>query len=526
MMHRTRLNGVSLVLLLAVVSLGAAERDVPLVEAAKQGDVEAVRALVAPASVNRATADGTTALHWAAYRGDADVVDVLIRAGANVTLTNRYGVMPLALACRKGNATVIERLLGAGADPNSTLPEGETALMTAAQAGSAEGVRRLLAHGADVNAREETEGQTALMWAAARNRVDVIRALVDGGADLHAIARRRPAAAQLAAAIDQGNARNQYYVPFVEGFTALLYAAREGHIEAVRTLLEAGANANDSLSDGMSALVVAVKNHHYELGGVLLDYDADPNAAAQGWTALHELSYQSLLNLGTLPHPVDTGNLTAAALAEQFVAHGADVNARMTKDMRDGYRHVFRRVGATPLVLAAKAVDASVIRSLLANGADPTLTTDAGTTPLMVAAGLEMQNPGEDSGTNENALEAVTVLVEAGVDVNVVNAAGDTALHGAARRGANAIVHFLVEHGATLDPQNARGLLPVNIADGLAPDGRTLFLGGVGMPGTAVVIRQLMTDRGLPVSPPPIGIFSRDDEAAATVQPAPRPRTR
>ena len=135
----------------------------------------------------------------------------------------------------------------------------------------------------------------------------------------------------------------------------------------------------------------------------------------------------------------------------------------------------------------------------------------------MVAAGLEMQNPGEDSGSNEDALVAVTVLVGAGVDVNAVNADGDTALHGAARRGADAIVQVLVEHGATLDALNTMGLLPVNIADGFAPDGRTLFLGGVGMPATASLIRQLMTDRGLPVSPPPIGIFNRDDEAAGPI---------
>ncbi len=525
-MRRQCLNGISVVLLFTGLSLGAGGRDVPLVEAVKSGDVEAVRALAQPDTVNRPTPDGTTALHWAAYRGDVDVAEVLIRAGADVTLMNRYGVMPLALACRAGNAPVIEQLLHAGADPNSTLPEGETVLMAAAQAGSAAGVRLLLAQGAHVNAREETEDQTALMWAAARNRVDAIHALLEGGADLNATARRRPEAADLAAAIDRGNERNSYYVPFVEGFTPLLYAVREGHMEAARALLAAGANANDSLSDGMSALVVAIKNHHWELGDVLLEYGADPNAAAQGWAALHELAYQRLLSVGTLPHPVDTGNLTAVELAVQLVAHGADVNARMTKDMVDGYRHVFRREGATPLVLAAKAIDAGLIQTLLGHGADPTLTTAAGTTPLMVAAGLEMQNPGEDSGTNEDALDAVAALVEAGVDVNVVNAAGDTALHGAARRGANAIVQFLVDHAAKLGAQNERGLLPMNIADGLAPDGKTLFLGGVGMPMTASLIRQLMTARGLPVSPPPAGIFQRDVEVPGNSQPALAPLPR
>ena len=115
---------------------------------------------------------------------------------------------PLYLARQNGNAAVVEALLKAGADPNTALPDGETALMTAARTGKVDAVKFLLAHGANVNAKETVRGQTALMWAAAEGNADVIRLLVASGADIQA----------------RSNG----------GFTALLFAAREGRIAAVK----------------------------------------------------------------------------------------------------------------------------------------------------------------------------------------------------------------------------------------------------------------------------------------------------
>jgi ankyrin repeat protein len=203
---------------------------------------------------------------------------MLIRSGANVKAANRYGVTPLYLACMTGSTSIVEALLKAGADSNAMLPDGETALMTAARTGRTDAVKSLLAHGADVNAKEPTRGQTPLMWAAAEGNADVIRLLVERGADIQT----------------RSNG----------GFTAMLFAVREGRIPAVKTLLAAGASVNESLArrggtdNTPNAFLLAAANAHYELASLLLDAGADPNAAPQGWTALHQVTWVRKVGVG------------------------------------------------------------------------------------------------------------------------------------------------------------------------------------------------------------------------------------
>ena len=243
--------------------------------------------------VNAAEADGTTALHWAVHRDNLETVDLLLTAGANARAVNRYGVTPLNLAATNGNAAVVERLLKAGADANAALPEGETALMTAARSGNVAAVKVLLAHGADVNAKEAWKGQTPLMWAAAENHAAVARVLIEAGADI--------------------KARSKGGV-----FTPFLFAVRGGQIDAARVLIDAGADVNETLPDGTSALIVAVMNAHYELASLLLEKGANPNAAAQGWTALHQIAWTRRPNYGyNLPGPVPTGSLDALDLVSR-----------------------------------------------------------------------------------------------------------------------------------------------------------------------------------------------------------------
>ena len=152
--------------LLAAQALSAKTGDI--VEAAKANDSKTVLALLESSNVNAAAPDGATALHWAAHWDDLDTAAKLVRAGADVSVQNRYGVSPLLLAGANGNAAMIELLIKAGADANVALPEGETALMRAARTGRADAVRALLRHGADVNAIESWKGQTALMWGGRR----------------------------------------------------------------------------------------------------------------------------------------------------------------------------------------------------------------------------------------------------------------------------------------------------------------------------------------------------------------------
>ena len=209
-----------------------------LVEAVKQGNHEAVRALLARGDVvNQPEPDGTTALHWAVRASDAEAVTLLLRAGAKVSAPNRYGVKPLTLAAINGDAGIIEQLLKAGADPNTATAEGETVLLTASRTGNVAAVKALIAHGANVNAREHWLGETALMWAAAENHADAVRTLVAAGADPNARSDVQDAPVLEFPRSGGPNA------PFPRGgWTPLMYAARDGAIDAARALAELGAN--------------------------------------------------------------------------------------------------------------------------------------------------------------------------------------------------------------------------------------------------------------------------------------------
>jgi ankyrin repeat protein len=467
----------SAVLVLAVLGLGAAGNETALLRAVKNGDLTAVRSLVGNAAeINSAEPDGTTPLHVAVLRNDTDSVDLLLRAGANARATTRYGVAPLYLACVNGNAAVIEKLLAAGADPDTALPEGETALMTAARTGAVPAIKALLARGASVNAKEGWKGQTALMWAAAENNADAVKTLIEAGADIKA--RTKSGA-----------------------LSAYLFAVRAGHIDAARVLLDAGAEINETLPDGTSALLLTIMNAHYEAAAFLVSRGADPNADAQGWAPLHQLVWSRRPNTGSnIPGAILTGGLDSLELARTLLKRGANVNARQKKEPRDGFRNMLDRIGATPFLLAAKSADVPLMRLLLEHGADPKLTTEDGTTALMAAAGVGIWAPGENPGTEEEALAAVKLAYEVGggsptdVDKN-----GETALHGAIyRAGSVAIAKFLIDKGARLDLTNHKGWTPLIVADGVEYTPNVLKR----YPETAAFLRRVLAERGLPVPPP------------------------
>ena len=466
----------------------AAKAEAPLIDAVRSGDVSAVRALLDQgADVEGAAGDGSTALQWAVHEGRAELVQLLLGAGADAMATNRYGVGPAALAAENGNASILEVLLDAGADPHATMPGGETLLMTAARTGDADTVRVLLARGVDPNAREDAKGQTALMWAAANNNAAAIHVLAEQGGDIHARTdnpSRSPG--------------RTFSSPPATGFTPLLFAVRAGHLEAVRVLLDVGADVNDAVSDGQSALVVAAANANWQLAAYLLDRGADPNHAEAGWNALHQTVRTRRMNVGFgTPGPFAAGTLDSIELVRKLIAHGVDVNARMTRNgMRDGQRNRHNRLGATAFLLAAKVTDVEAMRMLLEAGADPLMPTADGTTPLMVAAGLANWNPGEDggslSGQEDEVLEAVTICVELGNDVNASNYRGETALHGVAFRGVNIVVDYLIEQGADLAALTEDGWSPLAVARGLSYS--DFYKAQV---HTAARLEELMTARGL-----------------------------
>jgi ankyrin repeat protein len=437
-----------------------------LIDATKKHDRAAVRVLLQQhADPNSAEPDGTTALHWAAYFDDVETAKLLIDYRANVTAVNRQGVAPLSLVCLNGDPVFVDLLLKSGADADRSLPKGEAALMTCSRTGSAESVKLLLAHGANVNAKESWRGQTALMWAAAEGHVAVVQALVNAGADLRA----------------RSNG----------GFTALLFAVREGKLDVVRALLKAGVDVNEATlpppnarqrgagggdtgeaAGGTSALVLAVANAHFELASFLLDAGADPNLAAQGWTALHQITWVRSPGSGdNPPAPEGSGNMDSLELVERLVNHGANVNARMTKKAVMGSPGTdLNNIGATPFLLAARAADLELMRLLLRLGADPLLPNADATTPLLAAAGVGTHAPGEDAGTESDALEAVKLTYELGGNINAVDNNGETAMHGAAYKQFPNVVRFLAKNGANPDVWNKKdrsGWTPLTIAEGV-----------------------------------------------------------
>lgn len=488
------------VLLASAQGVFAAAPAVSLVDAVKRGDVKAARTLAGRGHVDARDLDGMTALHWAVQNDSVAMVELLLDAGADVGVANRYGVTPLSLASTNGDAAIMERLLIAGADPDTTVPGGETALMTAARTGRPETLKLLLAYGASVNAAEPTRGQTALMWAAAENNAAAVDALIDGGADVHArtIDRRPRSAGAFTQALAGQGGGDPYPASSAVGptFTALLFAVQAGSLDATRVLLKRGANPNETLPDGTSALVLAAMNSNFELAAYLVDHGAAVDADRQGFTALHQIIRNRRTNIGLTPPPPPTGSLSALALVRKLLASGANPNARMTKDFRDGYRNKFVRIGATPFLLAAKNVDTEMMKVLLAGGADPTLLNADHTNALMVAAGVSMWNPGEDGGTEPGsepeALEAVKMGFDLGHDINAANDRGETALHGAAYRGANSIVEFLVGKGAKLDAKTENGWVPWTLANGVFT---SLFFKE--QRATADLLARLMGERGL-----------------------------
>ena len=445
-----------------------------LLDVVKAGDAAAARTLLARGGdPNSGDADGSTVLHFAVENDETELIQALLAAGARARVANRHGITPLHLAATNGNATIVQRLIAAGADVNGVTPGGETALMMASRTGDPETIKALLTHGAMVDAKEGWRGQTALMWAATENNAAAIRLLVEAGADVKTKSTGG-------------------------SFTAFLFAVRGGHIDAARALLDSGANVNERLSDGMSALVLALYNAHFELAAFLLDRGADPNAAEQGWTALHQVAWSRRPNRGfNMPGAVPTGRIDSLELVRKLVAKGANVNARMTKEPRDGNRNMLNRIGATPFVMAAKSADVPLMRVLLESGADPKIKTNDGTSALMAAAGVGVYGPGESPGTHEEALEAVKLAYEAGGgDVNDVNRDGETALLGAVYRGgAVPVIQFLSDKGAKLDVANKKQWTPLLAAEGVvyASSGIRRY------PEAAALIRKLMREKGLPI---------------------------
>lgn len=461
-----------LILSAGLLPCALAQAPAPLVAAAEANDHAGAVALLAKgADVKQRSADGSTALLWAAHNGDVDLVQRLIKAGADVSAANEFGATPLSEAAITANTPIIKLLLDAGVDADSPNAEGQTALMVVARTGNVEAAKLLVRHGARIDAREQWGGQTALMWAAAQKQPEMVKFLLGHGADPNARGVIRDWQRRVTA---EGRPKDMNH----GGFTPLLYAAREGCIQCAKYLIKGGAKINLQDPDGLTPLVLALINMRFDLAAELIREGADVNLwDFWGRTPLYVAIDLNTLPTGGRPDLPSLDKTTGLQVAEMLLQRGADVNAQLK--LRPPYRNgVYDRggdevlsTGATPLLLAAKIGDVEAVQLLLKYHPLIDLPTARGVTPLMAAAGMGHSfNPTRGRyKTDEEAAQCVKLIKEAGGSINAHAMDGLTALHSAAQHGWNDTVKMLVADGADLQPKDRLGLTPIDYAAGKQP---------------------------------------------------------
>ena len=433
--------------------------------------------VLARAAVNVRLGDGSTALQWAAYHGDAAEVARLIRAGADVSMANDYGATPMSIAAETGNAAIIKLLLAAGADADSPNPEGQTALMSVARSGNVEAAKLLVRAGAHVNAREQWGNQSALMWAAAQSQPQMVRFLVQHGAEVDA----------------RGAVRNWPRKVTSEprekdmnwgGFTPLLFAAREGCAACAQQLLAGHADLDLPDPHGTTALVLAIMNMQFDTAKFLIDAGAN----VQLWDFYGEAPLYAAVDMRVIPQggridAPSTDTTTALDIIRLLLAHGANVNAQLKLPLPSrpvgiaGGRSDKRlhNIGATALLRAAVGADVEVMQLLIDHGALVELPLADGTTPMLAA--LMPSTTRAPDKNEQQALAAIRVLKAAGAEPNNAVTRSGSALHlihthgpGEARvQGSTALQMATVEGWAEVMRQLAAWGVDVNArdADGL-----------------------------------------------------------
>jgi len=511
-----------------------------------------------PAAANR---NGSTPMWLAANQGDAAVIEALLAGGANANEELPLGRKPLMLAARSGVVDAVRVLLEHGADPNASETErGTTALMQAADQGHAEVLKLLIENGANVAAVAKAvmrDGRTAALGNSEDPRINVRRQTIVSHCeqptpDLNILRKLAVAGSVDKASRDSvleelvksgveltsevicskferggigfavvagsgqdgfnGSGRQQRE-PDGGELTALIYAARSGSIDAALTLIEAGAEVNQTSRYGWSPLLAATQNQNYLMAKFLIEHGADVNLANKGgWTPLYLATDNRNIEGGD--YPTRMADLDSMEFIKLLLDSGANPNARMIESSET--RTVFTNQwldekGATAFLRASQSGDIGLLKLLLEYKADPFINTELGITPLAVAAGIGWVEGVTREWSVKQTEETVELLLELGIDPNFQADTGRVALHGAAHKGATGVVKLLVAAGARLDIRDfgntdnrgsaelaAHTWLPIDYADGLV---RVGVQSAIPHPETSQVLRELMLQAGVEAPP-------------------------
>ncbi len=485
---------------------------------------EAVLAAITSPDIdlNAAEPDGSTALLWATYKVDHELVRALLKAGAKANVTNHYGSSPLTEAVKLGDVDLVRMLLDARADPNSPNQDSQTALMLASSIGSLKIAEPLTAKGANVNAVESFRGQTALMWAAAGNHPDVVDLLIAHHADVKLRAKYDDWPRQMTS-----EPRAQFRQ--TGGLTALLYATRSGCYRCAVAIVKAGADVNQPNPDGITPLINALDNRTFDIAMFLLDKGANPSAwdmtgRTPLYVAVDMSSYRGASGFGSgnfqgfgeppgPPRPPSTAK--AMDVVNRLLGMGVDPNHELTRMRPNGngrgrFADYMMRGGTGPLMIATLSYDDVAIKALLEHGAEVDVRNVFQITPLMAAAGMSGSSRGgvgsaigggggsRQGDVQVRVIKTIDLLLDAGANINARvtdshtrtaklvayvqgrDHEGQTALFAAAESGWDKVVKHLLDRGADPTVRDAAGKTALDYARSPGPAGPGAAAGGGG----------------------------------------------
>lgn len=468
-----------------------------------------IAAITSPdVDVNEKAPDGSTALMWATFNVDHELVNALLKAGAKANITSRYGASALGEAVKLEDLALVRTLLDAGADVNSPNLDNQTALMLAISTGNLPITKLLVERGANVNAIETFRDQNALMWAAGGNQPEVVDLLLAHGAkNVNLRALSDDWDRQMTS-----EPRAQFQSRQTGGLTALLYATRSGCYRCAVSLVKAGADVNKPNPDGVTPLLNALDNKRFDIAMFLLDQGADANVwDMSGRTPIYVAVDMKTFNAGGggggrngFPEATAgpdaraaASTITASTVINRLLGMGVDVNHQLTRKRpygagRGRFADYDLRGGVGPLMVASMRHDHESMQALLAHGAEVDLPNVFQMTPLMLAAGMGGTGRADAGGgaagagaggdPQARAIKTIDILLDAGADINarIIDSRTHTAvlmsyvagrdqegrsvLFGAAERGQDKVVKHLLERGADPAIRDAAGKYALDYA--------------------------------------------------------------